>query len=296
MPKTGNAPHLIRIHPTPTELRRVVHEFGSDIGYVTALEDGVLYPIKQLGYHEDHLELVPFGEILGRIGMDAEVPSRGLASRGQLLATVKLVCEDLNEDSIFAGVARFAGFHAVLVEVLRELRYAGLDSERLEALAERVNPELGKKLFELAAIDRSVESSLEAIGKIGAWRRVDQLLEAEFERPLHFKRLLVFVGKNYRPNVMKLLRKLANHGLEVHVVVEASPNAFEIEGLVTRALEPRLIKSPSDSHWTQQLFGEGVAENGPEAMIFSAADVLAECEWALRLCRDAKFLITKSLS
>lgn len=265
-----------------------MHEFGSDIGYVTALEDGVLYPIKQLGYHEDHLELVPFGEILGRIGMDAEVPSRGLASRGQLLATVKLVCEDLNEDSIFAGVARFAGFHAVLVEVLRELRYAGLDSERLEALAEKVNPELGKKLLELAAIDRSVESSLEAIGKIGAWRRVDQLLGAEFERPLHFKRLLVFVGKNYRPNVMKLLRKLANHGLEVHVVVEASPNAFEIEGLVTRALEPRLIKSPSDSHWTQQLFGEGVADSGPEAMIFSAADVLAECEWALRLCRDAK--------
>lgn len=287
MPKTGNAPHLIRIHPTPTELRRVLREFGTEPGYVTALGDDLLWPLKQLGFNEESLELLAFGELLGRIGVDANVPSRALPASGQLSAVAKLVCEDLGEDSIFAQVAGFAGFHTAIVSTLRELRYAGLNADRLEEIADKTSPDLAPKLRQLAGIDRSIESSLEAIGKSGAWRRVDQILDCQFERELHFKRLLVFAGKTFRPTVMKLLRKLAEHGIDVHVVVEVSPNAFEIAELVNHAIEPSGIRYPRDPHWTEQLFGEGVASSGPNAIIFSAADVLAECEWALRLCRDA---------
>lgn len=274
------------ISPDPQSLKRLLDELPDELGYVTAFDDSSLAVAHRLGVGDESIELLSFGDLLGRICMDVGIPTSNLASRGRLLAAYEVACHRLERTRVFKNCKDFAGFHESVSETLRELHHWGIDAEKLVAAGKSIPGAEGQKLLELAEIDQSVSQLMLKVGSIQPYERARALLSEEFSRPLHFKILVVLTNSEVRPIYHELLKKLSLHGVRVHVVLEKSDGVFEGSRLIAKSFGTEPKRFGADS-WAEGLFQSEKKADPPAVEIFDAPDALSEAEWALRKCQEA---------
>ena len=117
--------NLIALPPDPTELSKAIAKFSKDGGIVTAFDDMRIALVRDLGYDDTLVELLPFGKVMGGTLNRLGIRTMDLPTQGQSRGAVQLACEDLDEDSEFYPCKDYPGFHEVVVDCLKELRHWG---------------------------------------------------------------------------------------------------------------------------------------------------------------------------
>jgi hypothetical protein len=283
---------VLRAIPGPGSASAVVRDFcRPGHGVVTCFSDARLRTLRPHVDEDSPVELLSFGETVRRVLTLSGEEALPLAQAGLEEAAIAEACRLLPEDSPLARSAGYAGLHSALDVSLSEMRLWGVGTEELRAAAERVPEELADKLRSLALVD---EESGRLLNLLGRARHADQLragLEATPEHDGSFERLLVVVGAELAPLRLRWLRRVAETGTDVTVVLDrhaASERLFP----GAQASATLLGVLPEDvgegNRLLRNLFAERRAE-GPTISVemFSAADPLAEAEWALRRCLEA---------
>lgn len=153
-------------------------------------------------------------------------------------------------------------------------------------LAKGVPPHLAAKLASLAWLMESQEGALEKLGKTFVENRLANCLTSVFEPSSSIGPILVFAGADDAPLYADWMTWLALQGVAVTVVLDCQASSAHLfEG--ARRLEkvfPGHPKSVNEGNpLCRNLFASQPSMGADfEVEIFSAADPLAEVEWALR--------------
>lgn len=238
--------------------------FSRKPGVVTTFTD-VRLPVLQAQIPEGaEVEVVPLGELVGRVLIGLSEPAKSLVTRRQVMAFVARACQALPSDSVLASSGRYHGTHECLQRTISELRHWGYSPDDLDQVAGQ-----DSMTDALAKVFRNVDAAIHRIGRGTLTDRIGQCLELELRNKPYLDRLLVVVGDERHPVAERWLRWLAEAGVEVEVLVEREGSA-------------------DDGHWSGSLFQSGrQAAPGPDVRLISCADVLAEAEWAIRTCLEA---------
>ncbi|HEY0867075.1 MAG TPA: PD-(D/E)XK nuclease family protein [Fimbriimonas sp.] len=283
---------VLRAIPGSTSLSPLVRRFCQPgQGIVTAFSDAVLPSCKDEVDLDSLVEVLSFGEVVRRLLELGGEEALRIAPNGHHLAAIAEACLQLPEESPFRRAARFPGFHQALLKTLKELNEWGLFSEEMEALAEQREDRLGDKLRSLALIDRESRTLLNRLGLETHARQMQMCLETTPERDGSYDRLLAIVGSEESPLKLRWLRWAAEQGMDLTVVLDRHATDGKVFAGAERAakllgVEPQEVGE--SNRLMQNLFAEKEHE-GPsiEVTIASAADPLAECEWAIRRVAEA---------
>jgi len=275
--------------PGSTSLGPILREFGKKKpGIVTAFADSLLPMCDQLLGEDSSLEVVSFAEIVRNYVVLCGEEALPLAQSGQARAAISYACSQLPDESPFYRSARFEGFHEAVGNTLDELRHWGIDASCMADLAERTGGRLSEKLRSLAELDGTVTEVLKLLGR---QRHSDQLalsLESTLELEGDMNRLLVFIGSEEDPLRVEWLRWIAAQGVEVTVVVDRHATGAAIFAGAKQCvslLGVQPIEMGDGNRLARNLFtGSDQGGGKIEVSIVSAADPLAEVEWALRGC------------
>jgi hypothetical protein len=277
--------HLIGNVPGAAQLRHLLAEFAKKgAGTVTAFSDQALRVCKSL-VPADALEFEPFGTVAGRFLSLAGGRAMPLAQGGHTRAAIEAACLSLPESSPFYASARFAGTHKRIGAALDELRDWRIDAEHLETISQSASPALQEKLRSLAFVQRDVT---ETLARIGRHRNADRLEEAlMLEASLTTAPpLFIMADVLEAPLHLAWLKWAAGSGADITVVVTA-PNEgsalFKNVARAAEALDSKMTRAGTPNELVANLFQGEVASGTPlDVHVVSAADPLAEAEWALR--------------
>lgn len=277
--------------PGATSLSAIVTLFcRQGEGVVTAFSDAALPLLKRYVDEDDAVEVKPFGEVVMRFLELCGEETLPIAQLGHTVEAIARACQDLPDDSPFLLTARHVGLHQALARTLKELREWGIDRHDMLALAEKANTRLAAKLRSLAHIDESTDSIMLSLGRQTHSDHLQACLQAIPERDGSFDRLLVIVGSEECPTRIEWLRWAARNGTDITVVFERHAADLPLFPGARRAAE--LLGEPvqvtgAGNVLLDNLFASSV-KSGPkiEVSIVSAADPLAEAEWALRGCLE----------
>ncbi len=236
---------------------------------------------------ETQVETVPFGELLGRFLLMLGQPSRRICPRGRERALVGLLCESLDDESPIVRSARYPGAVSLIVDGLHELRNAGIGEPDLKALVEQGTPPLAARMASLARIESGLRAALDENAMEPATDRALRCMELTADGPLPCEPIVAILGSEERPLYERWLRWAAQQGVKVTVLADWEPgNPALFAGSARSAARMGATIKPSDAEprWTGALFTDKVAGERPQVCLTSAADPLAECEWALRGC------------
>ncbi len=229
----------------------------------------------------------PLSGLLNQIMMGIGLPSGRQVTRRQLEAILAAVGES-EPDETLARCSHFPGFHQLLASTMHDLRHFGYASDVLASIED---PAVADRARALAGVMQRVDAMLATAHREHGSDRVARILASE-PRPLPFLGDIVFVcGSGYDPQSCDLARWLAACGVPVQVIVQKL-NHDELFGEAQRTLQHVAPGGSvaSEAHWAEGLFTGATAADRdlphPEVSIFSAADALAESEWALRHCLE----------
>ncbi|HTQ11774.1 MAG TPA: hypothetical protein VMI31_17060 [Fimbriimonadaceae bacterium] len=287
---------LIGAIPGPANLAPIVREFSRRPGLVTSLSDPAVKTLAALIPEGADVESVPFGSLVRRLAaMCGELPMP-IAHEGHAMAAVGAACEELAGDGPFALTANRPGLHRAITEALRELSDGEVGPEELDVAAAQAEPGLSSKLASLSEIERQAAETLRQLGRSFSREHYGLCLGGALEMGADLGRVLVLAGSRFVPKAIKLLQWAARQGADVTIVTYRHPAGADIfkGALRTHAalgIEPepagtsnRLLlnlfvdERPADSHESDSEL------QTPNAKLVSAADPLAEAEWALRGC------------
>ncbi|MBX7135272.1 MAG: hypothetical protein K1X67_21600 [Fimbriimonadaceae bacterium] len=255
----------IQVLPGPKHLRHVLAEFAKQPGVVTCLTDDALPVLRDLLPEGSQVEVKSLGELVGNVLVGFGEPSLPVISKGQLRALISLACSELPPSSPLAASARFAGTHESLQKTLSELSHWGFDVEALDQLGES-----NDLCRDFAWLGRQIDIGLDRLHRGTATSRINRCFELGTVTASHVKRVLAIVGDVQHPLAEKWFDWLASNGSRVTLVVESEERSHD--------------------SWASLLFGPEVEKmpfDVPLVEISSAADILAEAEWALRGCLRA---------
>lgn len=280
---------LFRAVPGPTGLGPLVARFCQDSGLLTSFDDAALPSLAALRTDED-CEVVSFPALVAKV-LAASGESHGrLASAGHQQASIAHVLSELPRDTVFGNGTAHAGLHRALLRTLHELHGFGIDADEMEALAAGMPDPLGSKLAQLADVDRSLLSTLDLLGRETHGKQLKACFDTLTEADGEDCRALVLVGGERCPARLRWLRWAAEAGWDLTVVVErhATDGSLYAGARETEAILGVQAQDLGSGHrLLNNLFGR--SEHGGPALdleIRSAADPLAECEWALRGCLE----------
>lgn len=275
--------------PGPTSLSPIVREFAKRReGTITAFSDSMLPLCQQLAGEDSLIEVKAFGEIVRQtLEMSGEHADL-IAQQSQCLAAVAQVLAELGEDSPFWKTRAFSGLHESLWSSLKELGEWGIEAEECRRLAGLVGPRLSRKLKDLAHVSDRVEEILAMIGRQTHGFQIRACLGGELERDGSLDRLLVVAGGEDNPMRIEWIRWLAAGGTEVTVVLDrhATDGAlFDGARQMRERLGVPATETGDANRLARNLFTSAEHGGAPiDVEIVSAADPLAEAEWALRGC------------
>lgn len=284
---------VVRAVPSSAYIGPILDRFcQKPDGVVTAFSDAAL-PLVRRFVDDDHpVEVMPFGEVVLRILRLCGEEARDLAKSGHVLAALAKTCGDLPIESPFAKTARFPGLHQALSRTLKELHEWGIDEEEMLRLADRASPRLAEKLRSLAEIDHAVIETLRDLGCESHAAHLRACLECTPERDGGFDRLLVLAGSEDSPLRVQWLKWLARQGTQVTVVVDrhaTEAKLFKGAERIATALAGKVVSPGDGNRLTRNLFAEtDMGGSGIDVEIVSAADPMAEVEWALRGCLEVE--------
>ena len=290
---------IISAIPGAASLGPIVAEFcGKGSGIITSLSDQRLRVAHALISEDSQVEVAPFGEVVGRYLLLCGEQAQPMARKGHIEAAIAEACEGLFVEGPFAASAKFPGTHRSLQRALAELRSWGIDHLELRRIAEQTDqPALREKLLCLAELDSHLHETLDQLGLATNDDRIRACLTSEPEGMARLGRLLMLAGSEASPNDLAWIHWAGSRGAQITLVVDTCASStdrlFEGADRIVRAIGLVPEKSGIPNELAQHLFAsdseEKPASHGTMmASIASAADSLAEVEWALRGClRDA---------
>lgn len=282
---SGPKVQWIALTPTASNLEAALREWGATNGWVVAIDGRWLPSGPNRDAESENFEI---GDFLGQILTQTKQRILPIADEQLVLAVVASACEELPSDSRLHASARFPGFHRRAVRVLRQLECSLLSSEHLSDLAGILPPYLSEKLRTLSWLKESVHQKIGALGLETIENRIHKILQSKSLPEL--PDLWLWIGSEYQPNLAALIRKLSESAKSVTVVLEALPGR---EQLTSGALKYAKVfeVQPSFTGITNALATHLFQESLPERLdlrvqIASAADPLAETEWAVRMALE----------
>lgn len=282
---------VLRVVPGSIGLEPTIRSFCRQEGYITALSDSALVLARRFAGEDAPVEIRSFGELVRMVLELCGEPSGRIAGSLETQAAIALAAKDLPADSPFAQVAKFAGFHEAVTQVLGELHEWEIDADEMERLAESAPPRLAAKLRGLAQLDRDKDAMLRELGREPHTTQIRNCLECAPERDGALNRLLVLAGTEESPLKARWLRWLAKHGTQITVVCDRHATDAPIFAGVDRMvahLEVPAEPIGGGTRLSENLFRSKVTPGEPErdtgTSLVIAADALAESEAALRNC------------
>ena len=282
---------VVRAIPGPTGLGPLVAKFCRDgEGTITAFNETILPTLRDLSGDSD-VEVVPFGQMVCRFLETSGEQYRMLATSGHQLAAVSHAMRALPQNSPFARSARFAGSHRLILQAIKELHAWGVDADEMDVLRPKCSASLASKLESLAVIDREVQETLGALGRETHDVHLRRCLEALRENDGTEQKLFVFIGAELHPMRLQWLKWAADQGVDITVVVDrhaTDGQVFRNADIVCDLLNVKGDSRGDGNRLLRNLFSRLNHDGaGIDVSVVSAADPLAEVEWALRGCLEA---------
>ncbi len=280
---------VLRAIPGSLSLGTILRDYSrKGDGIVTAFSDSLLPVFRQELGDGSPIEVSSFSDVVRSFLILCGEEVLNLCQSGHKKAAIAYACGEVDIHSPFYASSKFAGFHEALGQTLDELHMWGLTSDEMEGLATLAQPRLALKLKDLAVIDRKVSSVLDQLGRHQHSHQILSCLGSTLELDGDSSRLLVFAGAEECPMRIDWLKWAADQGIEVTVVVDRHATYADIFTGARRIVEQ--IGVPPDqlgpmNRLLRNLFKDHFEEDDAvEVSIISAADPLAEVEWAIRGC------------
>ncbi|MBX3118010.1 MAG: PD-(D/E)XK nuclease family protein [Fimbriimonadaceae bacterium] len=274
----------LALTPTASNLGAALREWDAPHGRVIAL-DGQWFPPTPERENDERLGLA---ELLGLILADAKARVFPLADDALVQALVASACEEFSDDSRLAASAQYPGFHRRAVRVLTELESARLTPEEMNKFAAQLPQYLADKLYAVGQLQQTVDDKLHALGLETVEKRLSRVLSLKSigEQP----DIWLWAGSDYKPSLAALIRRLANVAPSVTVVLEALPGRNQLTAGAQRFASTFEVE-PEFRGTVNSLASHLFQSTTPEKLdlriqIASAADPLAETEWAVRMALE----------
>lgn len=284
---------VISAIPGATSLGPILAEFSQKgQGIVSSLSDQSLRAAASLLPEDCPSEVAPFGEVVGKFfSMCGGHPS-SIARRGHMEAAIALACEEERGEGPFGEAARFPGTHRCIQRTLGELGSWGIGITELRSIASRSSPDLRAKLEVLADIGAHAEESLNHLGLRTNDDRIRECVGLRVESKARLPHLLNLSATEATPMDIAWIKWAAGAGAAVTVVVDGTParrGLFAPSDRVAAALGVKPHVAGTQNPLAASLFSSEaiplpLEEDRFRVSISSAADRLAEAEWALRSC------------
>ncbi|MEZ0324449.1 MAG: PD-(D/E)XK nuclease family protein [Fimbriimonas sp.] len=280
---------ILRAIPGSTSLEPILKDsIRRGEGIVTAFSDSLLVTCREQVPEDVPVDVVPFGKLVRDLLAMCGEPTPFIASSGHAGAAIAQACKALPTDSPFAAAAGFSGTHVALERTLDELRDWGIDAHEMKELADRASPRLASKLTSLAAINTEARALMEVLGRATSDLLLKACLDSVPETDGSIKRILLFAQSDVPPIKLEWLQWAASHGIEVTVVLDrhaTGSSLFTGALAASSALGGVVEEHGAGNRLLNNLFS-GEKHEGPDidVRVASAADPLAEAEWAIRGC------------
>lgn len=279
---------LVGASPNAQALRPLLREFAQRGGLVSATSDQRLRTLHDLTSEFDTLEVLAFGEVVGRLAALAGDDPVPLPQRGVILAAIAEACAELPRESPFSASRQFHGIHRRMEQALGQLAGYGVGSDALRASAERLDPVTAARITSFADVADRVEDTLHALGLERNALRLQRCIGRTDPPDAPLGRLLVHAGSEYEPLDADFLAWAARSGCEVTVVVDHLRDGgqrFEGAEAMAKHLQAPLEVRDEGGTLAHALFTGHSAPAGLNVEIATAPDPLSEVEWALRRCQ-----------
>ncbi len=280
----------------------ILHEFHKrtargphpEGGWISAGSPALL-PALQAGLEADGqteaFEVLTFPRLVHRTLAHLGQPAAPVPTEMHLQAALEKACERVAFDSPFHRSAGFPGFRRALQSTLHELSHWGLTAGTLTSLAENAPERLAAKLRSLASVEQDVEGSLAELGRETPHRQLLDSLDLLTEPETPFPPLLVFLGPEPDPLRLRWLHWVAERGQTVWIVAESAAAGQPLFETVRRlGLETgfEVLEVLPANALGQTLFSAQTTQEPFQARELRAPDPLAEAEWAIRGCLEAR--------
>ncbi|MFI5387160.1 MAG: PD-(D/E)XK nuclease family protein [Fimbriimonadales bacterium] len=276
--------------PGPANLGPIVREFCRREGVVTAFADSAIKMLAGLMQEGSANEAIPFGSLARRFASICGELPLPIAHEGHAVAAIGVACEDLPPESPFSLTAHRQGLHKAIQKTLHELSAYGLEADEYESVAAKSDPLLAAKLTSLAHVEREAADTLRQLGRSFSREHYRTCIEGVPEKGASLGRVLVLSGSEFNPEAIGLLKWAASHGAQVQIVAYRHPESDALFKGAERTKAALGIESEdvgSANELLKHLFTETESDQSDlKCTVASAADSLAETEWALRGCLD----------
>lgn len=284
---------LVGVAPGAAAMRGVVREFAKKGGIVTATSDRRLRPLRQLVGNDAEVELIPFGDAVGKLAVLAGGQPQPMVQKGHARAAVAEAFQSLPPGSLIAESGAFPATHRCVAECISELRAWRISSDDLFEASRKAKGVQSSKLAEIATIYRDCMATFAALGRDQNAGRLEACFELEDSSLLGNSRLLVVLGSEYEPLTCDWLLWLSGLKAEVVVVIEGHetlPGSFEGAAKIEAHLGVPLTRQGEANRIVRSLLAErSDARDGLKVVFSNSPDMLAETEWALRaFLKDAE--------
>ncbi len=280
-------PRVVVVAPGGAGLTSGLDHCARDGTVVTAYDDARLRVAALAVEDPESIELVPFGDLVGRVVRMQGGTVERLVTRGQRDAMTILACESLSGESNLVRSLQMTGTARLASQRLEELRHLGIDGPDLRLGASRLNGSLADKLETLAELSDLVKDSMDVAHREYVTDRVKSCLDSVLDSVGPLNHVVVIAGPDERPLYDAWLLWLCRQGVEVDYVIELLPGRPDVFLPAQRSIARLGSKKRTvvgEEGWYEVLFTDRVAATTPSVEIVEASDVLAECEWALRGC------------
>jgi hypothetical protein len=283
---------LLSTIPGPRNLGPIVRDFCKSASVVTAFSDSGIKTLAGMLPGDSSSEAVPFGSVVRRFATLCGQMPLPIAREGHVVAAVGAASDDLPIESPLSATAHRQGLHRAVAETLHEMSEYGLGADEYDALAAKTDENLALKLTSIGMLERQAADTLRQLGR-GFARDLHALCIAGApEKGADLGRIFVLAGAHFNPQAIRLIQWAVANGARITVVIYRHPNGGELfKGsiLTASALGQEAEEVGRSNELLDNLFTETSAPQ-PNVIcsVVSAADPLAETEWALRGCLERR--------
>ena len=280
---------VLRAIPGSTGIGSILRKFSKKPdGLVTAFSDSLLPMCRSVLGEDASQEVVSFPDLVKNFLVLCGEDVAPLAQSGHKQAAIAHAASLVEPGSPFHLCARFSGLHEALGRTLDELHLWGIDAEAMRELASRCNPRLASKLTDLAMIDQEVTDVLGRLGRQQHTHQIRACLESTLELEGDLSRILVFVGSDECPIRIQWLQWAAGQGIDVTVVLDRhatdAPIFLGAENMIRQLGADAELIGPMNQLLRNLFAQDFETDEKVKVSKVSAADSLAEVEWAIRGC------------
>jgi ATP-dependent helicase/nuclease subunit B len=284
--KTGQV-RYVRLSPGRRHFQRTLLKLmGKKRCQLSATSDALLRGMRSVA---PEAELLPLGQLISQVYQLTELQGKlPIAFPGQVVAAIAEACQRLSPDRPLGRVGRISGIHRALAATIQDLRGYELGPSELELAVEKASEFLAPKLLDLAFVYRESEEALKLL-KLG--HLSDGLAATLATSPKladELGRLIIAVDGEVTPLVTEWFTWLAKCGAEVIVLGEIHTDSEALFARPSELLNGARVETQLDESGVADLVFSLSTKpvDHLKIDIVSAADVLAECEWALRGCHE----------